>query len=157
GLLKFGAFFFDYDLDGRLDILTCNGHIEPEIAHIQKGQAYEQPAQLFWNSGQAGAMFEPVTDKAAGPDLFKPMVGRGSAFADIDGDGDLDVVLTANGGPARLLRNDGQTGNHWIRLVLHGDGKTSNASAIGAQVTIEAGGRVLKRQISGSRGYLSQS
>jgi hypothetical protein len=157
GPLKFGAFFFDYDLDGRLDLLTCNGHIEPEIGAIQRGQRFEQPAQLFWNTGDPQRLFEPATSAQAGDDLFKPMVGRGAAFADIDGDGDLDVVLTANGGPARLLRNDCSLGHHWVRLVLTGDGKRSNRSAIGAQVTVEAGGKVMKRQVTGGRGYLSQS
>jgi len=155
-LLKFGAFFFDYDLDGRLDLLTCNGHLEPEIPVLQKGQTYQQPAQLFWNCGGKHS-FEPVAAEHAGPDLFKPMVGRGCAFADIDGDGDLDVVLTENGGPARLLRNDGGTRHHWLRLVLEGDGQRSNKSAIGARVTVEAGGQVQRRQVIGARGYLSQS
>jgi hypothetical protein len=99
----------------------------------------------------------PVTPKEAGEDLFKPMVGRGCAFADINGDGKPDVVLTANGGPARLLRNDGQTGNNWIRLVLQGDGVNSNRSAIGAQVTLVAGGLKRQQQVTSARGYLSQS
>ena len=84
-------------------------------------------------------------------------MGRGCAFADIDGDGDLDVALTENGGPARLLRNDGGTGHHWLRLVLEGDGKRSNRSAIGARVTLEAGGVQQRQQVTGGRGYLSQS
>jgi hypothetical protein len=155
-LLKFGAFFFDYDLDGRLDVLTCNGHLEPDIAQALEGQSYAQPVQLFWNSA-VPASFVPVTEREAGPDLFRPMVGRGCAFADLDGDGYLDVVLTANGGPARLLRNEGGTGNHWIRLVLQGDGARSNRSAIGARVTLEAGGLVQNRQVTSGRGYLSQS
>ncbi len=156
-LLKFGAFFFDYDLDGRLDLLTANGHIEPEIATIQNSQTYAQPLQLFWNTGNPERLFEPVTAEEGGKALAEPMVGRSCAFADIDGDGDLDVVVTANGGPARLLRNDQNLGNHWIRLELKGDGVHSNRSAIGAQVTIEAGGKTFKRQITGARGYLSQS
>ena len=155
-LLKFGLFFFDYDLDGRLDLLTCNGHLEPEINRVQPGQTYRQPAQLFWNTGRAPA-FEPVTAAHAGPDLFEPLVGRGCAFADIDGDGDLDVVLTENGGPARLLRNDGGNRNHWIRLALEGDGRRSNRSAIGARVTLEAAGTVQHQQVASGRGYLSQS
>ncbi len=85
------------------------------------------------------------------------MVGRGCAFADIDGNGYLDVVLTANGGPARLLKNEGGTGNNWIRLILEGDGLRSNRSAIGARVTLEAGGMVQRRQLTSARGYLSQS
>jgi hypothetical protein len=106
-LLKFGVFFFDYDLDGRLDLLTANGHLEQEITKIQKSQSYAQPAQLFWNTGTAsGATFVTVPEAKAGKDLFKPIVGRGSAFADIDGDGDPDVVLTQSGGAPLLLRND---------------------------------------------------
>src|SRR5262245_58607665 len=155
--LKFGAFFFDGDLDGRLDLLTANGHIEPDIATIQASQTFAQPAQLFWNTGNDDCLFEPVTREQAGPDLFAPMVGRGSAYGDLDGDGDLDLVLTANGGPARLLRNDQKLGHHWVRLTLIGDGKKSNVSAIGAQVTVEAGGQVMRRQVTGGRGYLSQS
>jgi len=85
------------------------------------------------------------------------MVGRGCAYADIDGDGYLDVVLTENGGPARLLKNMGGTGNHWIRLTLEGDGKRCNTSAIGAQVTLTSGGKVQKRMVTSARGYLSQS
>jgi hypothetical protein len=155
--LKFGTFFFDYDNDGRLDLLVANGHIEPDIAKIQKSQEYAQPAQLYWNTGNPDCYYEPVTAKNAGDDLFKPMVGRGSAFADFDGDGDLDVVLVANGGEARILRNDAPKTNHWARLDFRGDGVKSNRSAIGATVVIEAGGRTMQRQISGGRGYLSQS
>jgi hypothetical protein len=155
--LKFGAFFFDYDLDGRLDLLTCNGHIEPEIADIQNGQTYAQPAQLFWNTGDPERVYEPVTARAAGEDLFRPLVGRGSAFADIDGNGTLDVVLTANGGPARLLRNEYKGGNRWVRLHLKGDGARANRSAIGAEVTVHVGKQVLRRRVAAGRGYLSQS
>jgi hypothetical protein len=157
--LKFGAFFFDYDLDGRLDLLTANGHLEPEIALTQPNQRYAQPAQLFWNTGGEDGQraFEEVKAKHAGADLFKPMVGRGSAYADIDGNGTLDVVLTGNGGPARLLRNEGGTGNNWIRLVLKGDGKRSNRSAIGARVEVKVGDKTIHREVVGARGYLSQS
>ena len=85
------------------------------------------------------------------------MAGRACAYADIDGDGTLDVVLVANGGPARLLRNEGATGNHWIRLTLEGDGKRTNTSAIGARVKLTAGGKVQQREVTSARGYLSQS
>src|SRR5207237_8092331 len=86
--LKFGTFFFDYDLDGRLDLLVCNGHLEPEIGKVQPGQQYPQPPQLFWNAGDAQRLFEEVKADGAGKDLFVPMVGRGSAYLDYDGDGD---------------------------------------------------------------------
>jgi hypothetical protein len=155
--LKFGTMFFDYDLDGRLDLLTCNGHLEPEIAKIQTGQEYAQSVQLYWNTGRTQRHFEPVTAEQAGPDLFKPMVGRGCAFLGRNDSGNLDIVLTENNGAARLLRNDNALKNHWLRLTLEGDGKRSNRSAIGAQITVEAGDLKLARQVSGARGYLSQS
>lgn len=155
--LKFGTFFFDYDLDGRLDLLVCNGHLEPEIGKVQNEQLYAQPPQLFWNTGDEACVFEPVTAEDSGPDLFKPLVGRGSAYLDYNGDGSLDVILVENNGKARILRNDSKLGNHFIRLTLVGDGRTSNTSAIGAQVTVEAGGKVYHRDVAGARGYLSQS
>ena len=152
--LKFGLFFLDYDLDGRLDLLSTNGHLESDIATVQASQTYEQAAQLFWNTGQRRrALFAMVGPAAAGTDLFRPIVGRGSAYADIDGDGDLDVVTTSNGGPAHLFRNDGGNANRWIRLELVG--RTSNRSAIGAKVTVKAGGTVQERQLFPAKGYLS--
>jgi hypothetical protein len=154
--LKFGVLFLDYDLDGRQDLLTCNGHLEPEISQVEAGQTYRQAAQLFWNTGASPA-FELVTAEQAGPDLFRPLVGRGCAVADIDGDGYPDLVLTENGGPARLLRNEGGAGNNWVRLVLEGDGKRSNRSAIGAKVVVETGKLAQRREVASARGYLSQS
>jgi hypothetical protein len=156
-LLKFGLFFFDFDLDGRLDFLTCNGHLEPDIARTQPEQTYAQPVQLFWNRGQQKPRYALGGSRGAGPDLFRPLVGRGCANLDMDGDGSLDVVLSANGGAARLLRNDNRTGHHWVRLRLEGDGKRSNRSAIGARVVLEAGGREQRREVASTRGYLSGS
>ena len=155
--LKFGAFFFDYDLDGRLDFLTCNGHLDPSISKLQAGQKYQQPAQLFWNTGQQPRGFEPVTEQAAGPDLFKPLVGRGCAFADLDSDGDLDVILIGNGGPALVLRNDNNLGHHWLRLKLEGDGIHSNRSAIGARIILQTSEGEQRREVVAARGYLSAS
>jgi enediyne biosynthesis protein E4 len=155
-LLKFGIFFFDYDLDGRLDLLSANGHLEEEITKIQASQRYAQPAQLFWNCGsQRGAGFVAVTADKCGQDLFKPVVGRGSAFADIDGDGDLDAVFVQVGGPPLLLRNDQKLGHHWVRLKLVGT--RDNRDAIGAWIRVRRGDEVLSRQVMPTRSYLSQS
>lgn len=155
-LLKFGLFFFDYDLDGRQDVLTVNGHLEEDINKVQPSQHYRQSAQLFWNRGSAREQgFAPVPPEKAGPDLFKPIVGRGSAFADIDGDGDLDVVMTQIAGPPLLLRNDQSLGHHWLRLKLVG--KKSNRDAIGAWVKVRVGSQILSRQVMPTRSYLSQS
>jgi hypothetical protein len=155
-LLKFGLFFFDYDLDGRLDLLSVNGHLEEEIGKIQQSQRYAQPAQLFWNCGaNSSATFMVVSEEKCGSDIFKPIVGRGSAFADIDGDGDLDAVLTQTGGPPLLLRNDQALEHHWLRLKLIG--KNTNRDAIGAWVRVQLGDQILSRQVMPTRSYLSQS
>jgi len=155
-LLKFGLFFFDYDLDGRLDVLTANGHLEPEINQVDPTQQYRQPAQLFWNRGdKTGIGFELVPGEKCGSDILRPIVGRGSAFADIDGDGDLDVILTQVGGPPLLLRNEQKLGHHWLRLKLVGS--RSNRDAIGAWIKVRVAGRTLSRQVMPTRSYLSQS
>lgn len=155
-LLKFGLFFFDFDLDGRLDVLTSNGHLDELVERLDSGQRYRQPAQLFWNRGGArGGRFVPILPSGREEGLFRPIVGRGSAYADIDGDGDLDVVLTQIGGPALLLRNEQSAGNHWVRIRLRGLG--GNREAIGAWVTIRVGGQEMARQVMPTKSYLSQS
>jgi len=152
-----GVAVLDYDRDGRPDLFHCNGHLEPDIAASNPGQTYAQAAQLFWNTGDPADLFRPADPAACGADLFRPLVGRGCAFVDYDGDGDLDIVLAANGGPARLVRTDDATGHHALRLTLEGDGRTVNRDAIGAEVTVEVGGVVRHYSVSAARGYLSQS
>ncbi len=154
--LKFGVFFFDYDLDGRLDVLAANGHLEEEINKVVPSQHYQQPPQLFWNAGPKEATeFVKVPKDKVGEQFSRPIVGRGAAYADFDGDGDLDVVLTQVGGPARLFRNDQALGHHWLRVKLKGRG--TNPEAQGATVRLHAGGVVQERVVSPTHGYLSQS
>lgn len=154
--LTFGVFFFDYDLDGRLDLLHANGHIEDQINAVQSSQQYQQPAQLFWNAGpQARACFVQVSSDELG-DLARPIVGRAAAYADIDLDGDLDVLLTQVNGPPLLVRNDQATGHRWLRVKLIGNGTTTNRDAIGARVELTANGITQRRMVMPTRSYLSQ-
>ncbi len=153
--LTFGVLFLDYDLDGRLDFLQCNGHLEERINQVQPSQHYQQAAQLFWNAGPTAATrFVEVPRERSG-DLARPIVGRGSATADIDGDGDLDLLLTQVAGPVLLLRNEQDTGHHWLQVKLIGSG--GNQDAIGAWVELQAAGQILRRQVMATRSYLSQS
>ncbi len=159
-VLSFGLFFFDYDLDGRLDLLQVNGHLEDDIEVVEPSQRYRQPPQLFWNAGpDAPATFVPVTP-APGDGLTRELVGRGSTYADIDGDGDLDVLLLQTGDRPLLLRNDQETGHRWLRFLVRGDGEHVNRDAIGAWVEVEhetAAGPVLqRRRVMPTRSYQSQ-
>lgn len=153
--LSFGVLFLDVDLDGRLDFAQANGHLEEEIHKVQSSQTYAQSPQLFWNAGadkKRELLACPV--EKTGPAFAKPLVGRGMSFADIDADGDLDLLITTIGGKPRLLRNDLATEHHWLRVKLNGKGK--NRNAIGAKVTLIAAGKTQTRTVSPTRGYLSQ-
>ncbi len=154
--LTFGVFYFDYDLDGRLDLFAANGHLEKDINRVQPSQHYAQSPQLFWNCGSLqDTEFLPVRAQQCGDDLVQPMVGRGAAFADIDGDADLDVLIMACGQPPRLLRNDQQLKHHWLRFKLVGT--HCNRDAIGAWIDVELADRSLRRQVMPTRSYISQS
>ena len=150
--LAFGVFFFDFDNDGWLDIFAANGHIDEEINRVQPKVNFRQAPLLFRNTGKGG--FEDVS-RRSGADLIKPIVARGAAYADYDGDGDLDIVINNNHGPALLYKNEGGNKLGWIELKL--EGTQSNRSALGALVRIEvASGKQWQIVHSGSS-YLSQS
>jgi hypothetical protein len=150
--LAFGTFFFDYDLDGRMDIFVANGHIEEEIERVQPKVTYAQAPLLFRGTGKG--KFENVT-AAMGAAFNRPLVARGAAYGDYDRDGDLDILVTANNGPAVLYRNDGGNANHW--LCVRTIGAKANRDGIGAVVRIErASGKQWSRVRSGSS-YCSQS
>lgn len=151
--VTFGLFFFDYDLDGRPDLLQANGHIEDEINVVEPGQHYAQPPQLFWNCGtQCSRQFTSVV---IGPEngLSKAIVGRGAAYADIDQDGDLDVILTQIGEAPQLLRNDQTTGHNWIQFDVLNDVGTAD---YGARVELLMSERRQHAKIDPTRSYLSQ-
>jgi len=153
--LSFGLFFFDYDLDGRLDLFQANGHVENEIQSVQASQQYRQEPQLFWNCGpDCPATFVPVDNAGAGG-LRQTLVGRGASYADIDGDGDLDIIITQVAGAPLLLRNDQALGHHWLRVRLKG--RAPNLAAIGARLELTAGGVTQRRQVMPTRSYLSQA
>jgi hypothetical protein len=155
-MLGFGCVFADFDLDGALDLAIANGHIDDTVRNIRGNVGYAQPPQLFLNQGNG--TFRDVT-REAGPDFSQPKVGRGLAYADFDRDGDLDLLLTTNNGPAYLFRNDqilnSQGGSHSIRFRLVGT--QSNRDAIGAIVRLESGGITQSRMVKSGSSYLSQS
>jgi hypothetical protein len=149
--LGFGCFFFDFDNDGWPDIFVADGHIEDEIERVQKRVTYAEPPHLFRNLG--GSKFEDVTAKV-GVALAAPKVARGAAYADINNDGALDILLTTNGGPAHLYRNEGGT-NRSLRIKL--TGTKSNRDGIGAVVRMTAGSDKQWQMLRSGSSYLSSS
>src|SRR5438477_3218792 len=149
--LGFGCFFFDYDNDGWPDILIADGHIENEIENVQKRVSYAEPPHLFRNLG--GGRFLEVT-QSVGPAFGSPKVARGAAYADINNDGALDVLMTTNGGRAYLFRNDG-VNNQSLRIKLVGT--KSNRDGIGAVITVISGGDKQWKMVRSGSSYLSQS
>jgi enediyne biosynthesis protein E4 len=149
--LGFGCVFADLNLDGALDLIVVNGHIDETVRNI-RGAGYAQPPHLFLNDGSG--RFRDVANEA-GPGFASPKVGRGLAYADFDRDGDLDLLVTTNNGPAFLYRNDQQHGNQSVRILLVGT--KSNRDAIGARVRLTANGVTQVRMVKSGSSYLSQS
>uniref|UniRef100_A0A7V2AZ72 CRTAC1 family protein n=1 Tax=Rhodothermus marinus TaxID=29549 RepID=A0A7V2AZ72_RHOMR len=151
--LTFGLFFFDADLDGRLDLLLCNGHIQETIEQVQDGVTFRQRPQLFMQ--RAEGIFEAWPPQ--GP-LAQPLLGRGAAYADYDRDGDLDVLLIENGGPVHLWRNRVNPGSpgapYSVQLELQGT--RSNRNALGTHLILYANGQRQERRVHGGSSYLSQ-
>ncbi len=150
--LAFGCFFFDVDLDGRLDIFVVNGHVENDINKVQKRVTYAQPPHLFHNRGNK--QFSEITH-LVGSTLQAPKVARGTAYGDIDNDGDLDLLVTTNGGPAYLWRNDGGNSNHYLRVKTVGT--KSNRDGIGAIVRVKHAGGLQWLQVKSGSSYCSQN
>jgi enediyne biosynthesis protein E4 len=150
--LAFGCFFFDLDLDGWQDIFVANGHVENDINKVQKRVTYAQAPHLFHNRGNK--QFAEIT-QLAGSSLKIPRVARGAAYGDIDNDGDLDVLVTTNGGPAVLWRNDGGNANHFLRIKTIGT--KSNRDGIGAQVRLKLSSGTQWHQVKSGSSYCSQS
>ncbi len=151
--LTFGCVFFDYDLDGFPDIFAANGHVSDDIEHVQSRVTYAQRPHLFRNLGRK--QFEDVSAKS-GPALQRAMVARGAAYGDYDGDGDLDILVSVNGGAARLVRNDGAERGNLLRVQTVGT--ISNRDGIGARVEIALpGGRSSWQIVKTGSSYLSQS
>ena len=150
--LGWGCFFFDVNLDGQQDLLVVNGRLD--AARVANGAPPEVSADtphLFLNSG---GRFTDIA-RAAGADFVTPKMGRGAAFADIDGDGDLDALITTNGGPLHLYRTDLPAGHRSVRLRLIGT--TSNRDGIGARATVRVGKASASRLVRTGSSYLSQS
>jgi hypothetical protein len=151
--LTFAAFFFDADLDGRPDIFAANGHVADDIERVQQKVKYAEPPHLFRNLD--GKRFKDIAP-AAGPAMSKPVVARGAAYGDYDNDGDLDLLITENNGPARLLRNDGGNTNRSLRVRL--EGTKSNRNGIGAVLTLTTDrGNTRTATLKTGSSYLSQS
>jgi enediyne biosynthesis protein E4 len=151
-VLSFGGGFFDYDNDGLLDIFIANGHVYPEVEQASPGTLYRQLNSLFHNEGNG--KFAEV-GRSSGTGFDTPYVGRGLAFADLDNDGFVDVVVANNGDSPLVLHNSGANGNHFVSFKLKGT--KSNKDAMGTRIRVTSGTTSQVREITGGGSYLSQS
>lgn len=151
-MLGFGCAFADLNLDGALDLIAVNGHIDDTVRAVRRDVNFEQAPQIFLNDGHG--KFRDIAG-SIGADFATPKVARGLAYGDFDRDGDLDLLLTTNAGPAYLYRNDLSSGNRSIRFHL--TGTKSNRDAIGATVKVTSAGVTQSRIVHSGSSYLSQS
>ncbi len=150
--LGFGCAFVDIDLDGHVDLIAVNGHIDETVRHIHSNVGYAQPPHLFLNDGRGN--FQDIATQAGGG-FAGPKVARGLACGDFDRDGDVDLVITTNGGPPFLYRNDVTAGNRSLRMKL--TGTKSNRDGIGAVVRVFTPDGAQSRTVKTGSSYLSQS
>jgi hypothetical protein len=153
----FGALFVDVDLDGFQEIVTANGHVSEQIADLVDWMGFAQRMQLFYNEPGAGPgerRFREIGE-TAGEGLAKPRVARGLAVGDVDGDGDPDLLVNANNGPAALLRNEGGKRHHWLTIRLRGI--RSNREGIGTRVVMRANGRTQTGWVRSGSSYGSEN
>jgi hypothetical protein len=149
---KLGVALLDYDLDGRIDIVSGNGLAEPGLLHFEQGHAFAAAPELLWNSGR-GWMRAPAP--GAGGVLGGRLVARGVAVADVSGNGSLDIVIAQNGGPPRLLRNDQKSHNAWLRIDLVGTHCQRDAG--GARVEVHTPSGILVQTMEPAMGFMAQS
>jgi hypothetical protein len=149
-LSGFGTRFMDYDNDGMRDLFIANGHVLDNIHRYRAETTYAETKLMFRNTGHG--IFENVSERL-GSDFRLPRVSRGAAIADFDNDGDLDILVSNNGQPPQLLRNDGGNANHWLQIFLIGT--RSNRDGIGARVKVTSGDLVLYDERKGGMSYQS--
>ena len=152
--LTFGVLFLDLDNDGRIDLFSANGHIEPEISSVQASQQYKQIPQLFWNCGsECTRIYRDLPSEHT--KLNEPLVGRGAAYADIDSDGDLDLIVTQSGGVAKLYQNDLNSQNRSINVSVNY--QSPNFWGVGTKVRLILAELVQEREVTRTKSYLSQT
>jgi hypothetical protein len=149
---KLGVAMLDYDLDGRLDIFSANGLAEPDVNRFETERMFSATPQLLWNRGN-GWMAAPMAP--TGEKLSSLSSARGMAVADLDGDGDLDVIIVQNDGPPHLLRNDQRAGLPWLQIDLVA--KRGARDAGGARVDVQTPSRVLTQTMAPAMSYMAQS
>lgn len=150
--LTFGLLFADLDFDGRDELFSVNGHVEPAISKVQASQSYEQAPQLFWACGPDCPRY--FVEATVEGDLARPIAGRAATYADIDNDGDLDLALSQVAGRFELFRNDYDGPNRWVRIEPRY--MKPNVFAVNSIVEVQSGANVIKRELTPTRSYLSQ-